>query len=142
MRARSSPRPVRHRLPLVAALLVALLSVGCVPTQSQFQKEAADAASTFLAAAETLRLRHEDKLIRTYVVGAFQNYRELLEGLPDDLPKAEGIPAQATLERVLQLHAQAMPALQAPCLDSRCEWRSQVEALEEAGKAYLAAAGG
>jgi hypothetical protein len=142
MRANSTPSPSRSRLSLAAPLLAALLLVGCVPTQSQFQKEAGDAASTFLAAAETLRLRHEDKLIRTYVVGAFDNYRELVGGLPEDLPKADGIPAQATLERVLELHAEAMPALLAPCLDSLCEWRSQVEALEAAGKAYLAAAGG
>lgn len=135
-------RPAAARTTVLLGLALAILASACIATPSPFQKQADDAASTFLAAATTLRLRHEDRLTRTYVVGAFENYRDLLRGVPEALPKLEGIPARSTLERVLRLHAQAMPALESPCLDERCDWHSQVDALQAAGEAYLSAAGG
>jgi hypothetical protein len=119
-----------------------LVAAGCLAAPSGFQKATSDAASTFLAAAATLRLRHEDKLTRTYVVASFENYRDALRSVPDRLPMLDGSPGSTIIERLAELHRDAWPALTDPCLDDRCDWRAQTAALELAGSAYLRAAEG
>jgi hypothetical protein len=127
-------------LPLLMASV--LVAAGCLAAPSGFQKATSDAGSTFLAAAATLRLRHEDKLTRTYVVASFENYRDALRGVPDRLPTFDGAPGSPIIERLATLHRDAWPALSDPCLDDRCEWRAQLAALELAGSVYLSAAEG
>ena len=132
----------RRRALTVLPLLVAsvLVAAGCLAAPTGFQKATSDAASTFLAAAATLRLRHEDKLTRTYVVASFENYRDALRGVPERLPTLDGAPGSPIVERLARLHQDAWPALSEPCLDERCEWRAQLAALERAGSVYLSAA--
>jgi hypothetical protein len=127
----------------VASLMVlAVCLAGCIETPTAFQKETGDAASTYLAAAEILRLRHQDKATRTYVVGSFENFRDALATIPTSLPKAADGPGEAQLQRLLQLHATAWAALQDPCLDRLCDWQGQLDALEEAGSIFMRASKG
>lgn len=126
-------------LPGLGLAAVALVLTGCLPTPTTYQKLTADAASSFLAAAATLRFRHEDRLTRTYVVGSFENHRDLLRGLPEQLSRADGAPSAGELERLVGLYERAWPALESPCLDDRCDWRSQRRDLEAAGRAFLEA---
>jgi hypothetical protein len=125
-------------LPLLISLM--LLAAGCLAAPSGFQKATSDAGSTFLSAAATLRLRHEGKLTRTYVVASFENFRDALRTLPERLPTLDGAPDATRIERLADLHRDAWPALSDPCLDDHCDWRPQLAALELAGSVYLRAA--
>lgn len=130
-------RPRRVPAALPSLLAAVLLAAGCLAAPSGFQKATSDAASTFLAAAATLRLRHEDKLTRTYVLASFENFRDALRGLPQRLPTLDGAPDATRIQRLADLHRDAWPALSDPCLDDRCDWRPQLAALELAGSVYL-----
>ena len=118
-----------------------LIAVTCGATQEPFAREADDAASALSAAAATLDFTHAGKLTATYARASFVIYRDQLVGREERLLRREGAPDRAALERLLVLYREALFAVQEPCLDESCDWRSQLsvmtsasEALREAGR--------
>lgn len=127
---------------LLPALLLAVLAAGCTWTQSHFARTANQAGGTFAAAAVTLNDLHAGKLTSDYARAAFVNYQSQLRGLDQAMPSQTGAPDPASLRSLLQLYMAAMPAVNAPCLTARCDWRTQVHALDAASQAFLQAGGG
>jgi hypothetical protein len=120
-------------------LLVALS--GCVGTRTPFSRTALDAASTISAAATTLQFAHAGRLTREYAQGSFVSYRAALAGVTGDLPDHAGAPDAATVERLIDMVADAEAIVMSPCLDEACDWRSQVDTLVTARDALLEAGG-
>jgi hypothetical protein len=119
-------------------LLLALLVVsGCSFTQPPFMRMAGDAGGTFSAAATTLTFFHQGKLSRAYTLSSFAGFESELAGLDQQLPSQQGAPHQSTVQHLLALYRPAMQAVEQPCLDSSCDWRGQIAALEQASRAFV-----
>ena len=135
----------RRRLPgTVGAALVTLLAVGACSapagwTETPFQHEVADAASTASTAANLLEAAHTGRLTNSYRRGALVNLREVVDGLEARLPTLDGAPDAAATRQLLDRFAPARSALDAPCIDAGCDWRGQVDALRRAADAFVAA---
>ena len=133
------------RYGVAAALSVALAGCGSTETitQTAFERQAADGASVFSAAATTLRFVHADPADFTveYGAGSMINYDDQVASLPDDLPTAAGAPDQATVARLVDAITPAVDAIANPCLLPDCDWQSQVEALESGKEALLGSIG-
>jgi hypothetical protein len=120
-------------------LVVAALSAGCRLTQSAFAKTTGNAGAAFAAASTTLAYAHSGRLTGTYAASSFVNYQGELAGLDQQLPSEQGVSDRRTLQHLLDLYHAAMQAVNSPCLDATCDWRSQVAALDRASKAFLEA---
>lgn len=127
-----------YRLGMPALLL--LLLAGCQITSSAFEQVASSAGSTFAAAATTLRYVHEGKLTSAYAQSSFVNFAAELGGLDHQLPTKQGAPGSATIRHLLALFQPALQVVRHPCLDSSCNWRAQLSALDAASSAFLKSA--
>lgn len=129
-----------HPVYLLSLLLVVVgLCSGCQLTQSAFAKMTGDAGAAFSAASTTLAYAHSGKLTDAYAASSFVNYQSELAGLDQQLPSVQGVSDRHTLQHLLDLYHAAMQAVNSPCLDASCDWRSQVAALDRASKAFLEA---
>jgi hypothetical protein len=133
---------LRGRASLGAGAIAILLTAACSWAPSDFAKQASDAASTLSAAQSTIRLRHDGRLTQAYAQGAFANYREVLQGVDQELTHSSGAPDAQEVARLVALFHEAEGALENPCLDNRCDWASQEAALKRAADAFTKAAGG
>lgn len=133
---------MRHYI-LLTVLLVAFLfsTTGCQLAQSSFARIAGNAGAEFSAAATTLSYVHQGKLTRLYATSNFAGYRSQLDGINQQLPSLQGIPDAHTLQHLLTVYKPAIQAVDSPCLDNACNWHSQENALQQASKAFLEAAG-
>jgi hypothetical protein len=123
-------------------LLVLLVTVtGCQLTQSPFTRMAGDAGAAFAAASITLTYAHQGKFTTAYASSAFVNYRSELDGLDQLLPSQQGAPDKTQIEHLLELYKQAIKVVDNPCLETSCDWRRQVEALNRASEAFVKAGG-
>ena len=68
------------------------------------------------------------------------NYKDALEGVEEELPKLPGAPPSPSVEELVSAVHAAQPALDEPCLDNECDWRSQLDSLKHAKDAFAAAA--
>jgi hypothetical protein len=121
-------------------------AAACSWVPTPFQRMAADTASTFSSAAETLRLEHPDesgatRLTREYAEAAFQNYAEQISGVAGDLPKAGGAPDPELSAALVRLVETGTQIVGAPCLDPGCDWQVQIQQLELARDALLEVSG-
>ena len=133
---------MRRRFGIDLLLPVLLMIVaGCQLTQTGFSRMAGDAGAAFAAASTTLQYVHEGKITAAYAASSFVNFQSELSGLDSTLPSQQGAPDKRTLQHLLDLYKQAMPAVSNPCLDSSCNWRAQVEALNRASEAFVKAGG-
>jgi hypothetical protein len=119
--------------------MVAGLCSSCRLTQSAFAKTTGDAGAAFAAASTTLAYAHSGKLTDAYTTSSFVNYQGELAGVDQQLPTEQGVSDRHTLQHLLDLYHAAMQAVNFPCLDTSCDWRSQVAALDRASKAFLEA---
>jgi hypothetical protein len=125
----------------IALLAASLVLISCSATRTPFARAAGDAGSTLSAAAETMRLAHEDRLTREYAQGSFVNYGDRLAGVAADLPSLDGAPDPAAVMRLIYVLLPATTVVAAPCLEGPCDWRSQLKVLEDARDAFVEAAG-
>lgn len=128
---------------LAATLAVGLAGCGQAPatwTDTPFQRSAADAASTFAAAAELLERSHTRSLTVSYMRGAFDNFSEVLEGVDAALPTLEGRPDEATVTALVDAFGQAKTAIDRPCASEDCDWAGQTATLRQAAEAFAEAA--
>ena len=126
--------------PVCVLLALCLVFAGCAATQSDFARQASSAGGEFAAAALTLAGAHQGRLTFAYARGSFVNYQSQLNGLDAQAPGLQGAPNHATVRQLLDLYAPAMRAVEQPCLDTACDWRAQVNALNRASAAFLRAA--
>jgi hypothetical protein len=124
---------------LCASLALCLAFSGCAATQSDFTRQTASAGGELAAAALTLAAAHQGRLTFAYARGSFVNYQSQLDGLDAQLPGLQGAPDRAMVRHLLDLYAPAMRAVEQPCLDTACDWRAQVGALNRASAAFLQA---
>jgi hypothetical protein len=132
---------VRNRCYSALAILVALAASGCGVGKSDFQRQSGDAGAELAAAAHTLRAVHEGQLDVRYARASFVNYRESLSGVEANLSSPQTGPETANRNNLIQLYRRAQPALQEPCLESDCNWRAQLDALDAASAALIEAGG-
>ncbi len=125
---------------LILVLLV-FLTAGCQLAQSAFVKTTNNAGAAFSAASLTLSYAHQGKVTAAYARAAFANYQSELSGLDQQLPSQSGAPDAASVQQLLRLSNPAMQAINQPCLDASCDWRSQLAALTRASEAFLKAGG-
>lgn len=118
---------------LSTALIVGACSIG---TETPFERAAGDAASAYSAAATTLRFAHDDRLSREYSLGSLELYREAVSGVDTELPTLEGAPGSDRVDQLVHAVQAAEPVLEDPCLEVTCDWRSQLQALEQAAQAF------
>jgi hypothetical protein len=123
----------------LVCLSIDLVFAGCAATQSAFARQASSAAGGFGAAALTLADAHQGRLTFAYARASFVNHQSQLSGLDAQVPDLQAAPDQATISHVLALYAPAMRVIEQPCLDTRCDWRAQVGAIERASAAFLQA---
>jgi hypothetical protein len=135
---RRSPWHPRMLL-LIALFPLLLVTTGCQFQQSGFALTVSNAGSAFAAAALTLRYAHEGKITRTYARSSFMNYQSELQNVDQQLQMQQGAPDIQTIHRLLQLYRPAMQTINAPCLDSSCNWHAQIATLEQARDAFLKA---
>lgn len=131
-----------ERIILSLLLLVLLVLSGCQLAQSPFAKTASDAGGNFAAASTTLSYAHEGKITFAYARSSFVNYQDELKGLDQALVTQQGIPDEHTVQQLLALYKLAMQVVNQPCLNSGCDWHSQVLLLDKASKAFLEAGAG
>jgi hypothetical protein len=122
-------------------LLLLILATECQMTQSAFARTAGNAGATFAAASTTLSYAHEGKITSAYARSSFENYQSQVSGLEQQLPSQQGAPDKHTIERLLALYGNAMQAVNQPCLETSCDWRTQVQNLNRASKAFLEVSG-
>ena len=127
---------------LLTFLISLLFSItGCQLAQSAFVRIAGNAGAEFSAATSTLSYVHQGKLTPTYAISSFADYRKQLDGVDQQLPSLQGVPDAYTLQHLLDAYKPAIQAVDAPCLSNTCNWRSQLNALQQASQAFLKAAG-
>ena len=129
-----------HCLALSLCVLLFVLT-GCQFTQSAFTRTASNAGSAFAAASTTLTYAHAGKLTMAYTKASFESYQSELSGIDQQLPSQKGSPDTHTVQRLLALYKTAMQAINQPCLNTTCNWHTQVTALSQAGNAFLKAGG-
>ena len=124
-------------------LLIGLLlaTTACQFTQSAFSSTVGNAGAAFAAASTTLTYLHEGKITTLYARSTFVNYQSELSGLDQQLPSQPGRPDTHTVQQLLALYRTAMQAVNQPCLNSSCDWHTQVAALDRASKEFLKAGG-
>ncbi|HZS75940.1 MAG TPA: hypothetical protein VFA41_04950 [Ktedonobacteraceae bacterium] len=122
-------------------LCLLLIASGCQFTQSAFAKTAGNVGATFSVAATTIQYVHQGKLSVAYAHSSFENYQRQLQGADSQMPNEAGVPDKQTLTHLLDLYRTAMQAINNPCLNSTCDWRSQVAQLSQASKAFVEASG-
>lgn len=132
--SRASPR-----LGLCAVVVAVACACSGAITDTPFHRAAGDATSLVSAGAETLRAVHAEPARFTveYGQGATFNYHELLTSIPDELPKLEGAPDEATTANLVALLQTAVADLGNPCLLPDCDWQSQVNDLDAAKQALV-----
>jgi hypothetical protein len=128
-------------LPLLALFALLPGITGCQFKQSAFALTASNAGSTFAAAALTLRYAHEGKITTAYASSSFMNYQSQLQNVDQQLPMQKGAPDTHTIQSLLKLYQPAIQTINAPCLDSSCNWHAQIAALNRASDAFLKAGG-
>lgn len=122
-----------RRMRIAVAGLALLLLSGCdAPafTNTPFQREAGDAASSYSAAATTLEFLHDGKLDRRYARASLLVYHEAMQGKTAAVARADGAPAR--LGPVINRMQRADAVLADPCLDDDCDWQAQVDTLRDA----------
>lgn len=122
-------------------LILLLIVTGCQFKQAAFPRMASNAGSAFAAAATTLAYAHEGKVTYAYAAASFVNYQSELDGLDQTLPSQNGVPDKRSIQHLLNLYKVAIKAVDSPCLSNSCDWRTQVNALNRASKAFLEAGG-
>ncbi len=127
--------------PVLALALLLLTSTACSVGQSGFVRTASDAGSELTAAETTLLYVHQGKLTPQYARASFMGFQSALGGVAQELPSLDGAPPPGEVQRLIKLLQRAQPALQHPCVEGSCDWRSQLRALHLAGKAFLRASG-
>ncbi|MGZ3640557.1 MAG: hypothetical protein ACXVCX_22220 [Ktedonobacterales bacterium] len=133
------PHTRRFAFGLVCCLALSLLA-SCAYTQSPFARMASNVGSGFAAASYTLALLHHDHLTAAYARSSFVNFQSELQGVDQQLPSQSGAPDSQTIQQLLALYRPAMQAVNAPCLDTTCDWGSQITQLDRASRAFLEAA--
>ena len=123
-----------------ALLIVLVITTGCSFTQTPFARTADDVAATLAAAAASIEYDHQGKLTDAYARGSFVGFREALGGVETSLPALGGAPDEATVRRLIERLRAVRPILSSPCLDNRCDWDGQVQALRGASDAFKGAA--
>jgi hypothetical protein len=129
----------RSRLALLGATLAFVGCSGTAVTQTPFARVAADTASVFSAAAQTIRFVHSAQLTVEYGQGAMVNFSEQVRGVASELPTLEGAPEPPAAADLSVLVAAAAADLEAACLREGCDWTAQVERIEQAKRALLEA---
>ena len=124
---------------LLPLLLLTLTS--CQFTQSPFAKTTGDAGAAFAAASTTLSYAHEGKITYAYAASSFVNYRKELDGLDQQLSSQQGAPDVRTVQRLIDLYKPAIRAVDSPCLNESCDWRTQIVVMNRASEAFLQAGG-
>jgi hypothetical protein len=123
-------------------LPVLLLTItACQFTQSAFSKMTSNAGAAFAAASTTLTYAHEGKITYAYAASSFVNYRSELDGLDQQLPSQQGAPDVRTVQRLIDLYKPAIRAVDSPCLNELCNWRTQIVVMNRASEAFLQAGG-
>jgi len=118
-----------------------LLATGCQIAQPAFINQAGNAGAALAAASTTLSYAHTGKITFAYARASFVNYQSELADLDQTLPQQQGPPDKQTLQHLLSLYHPAMQVMNQPCLDTMCNWRTQVATLNRASKAFLQAGG-
>lgn len=93
------------------------------------------------AALITLTYAHEGKITYAYAASSFVNYRSELDGLDQQLPSQSGAPDARTVQHLIDLYKPAIQAVDSPCLNESCDWRTQVAVMNRASEAFLQAGG-
>ena len=129
----------------VVCLALSVAACGAGPqrwTDTPFERAAADAASTFSAAAEILERAHARSVTETYLRGSLQVFAEQLDGLDAQLSSLEGRPDRAVIADLIATYGRAKATIDEPCIGSDCGWHEQVGALRAAAQAFLRAVSG
>ena len=127
---------------LLTFLIMLLFSItGCQLAQSSFARITGNAGAEFSAAASTLSYVHKGKLTTIYATSSFADYQSKLSGIDQQLPSLQGVPDAHTLQHLLDVYKPAIQVVDAPCLNSACNWHNQLNALQQASQAFLKAAG-
>lgn len=137
----SAPRRSRWILRILLGVSLLIVFSACSPaafTQTPFVRGAGDAASLLSAASTTIEYAHSGKLDDRYARSSLRIHRESLAGMATTLSGQRGAPDDATLAPVIDRLRAAEGALADPCLDDTCDWRSQLDALDDASRALLA----
>jgi hypothetical protein len=121
--------------------LLLLAVTACQFTQSAFSKTTANAGAAFVAASITLTYAHEGKITYAYAASSFVNFRSELDGLDRKLPSQQGVPNVPTVQHLVGLYKPAIRAVDSPCLNESCDWRTQVAVMNKASQAFLQAGG-
>lgn len=95
----------------------------------------------FAAASLTFSDMHQGKVTSAYARAAFANYQSELSGLDQQLPSQKGAPSVMSVQQLLNLYKPAMLVIDQPCLDTSCNWRTQLAVLNRASEAFLKAGG-
>jgi hypothetical protein len=125
---------------LVSGFLL-LMTTGCQLTQSGFARTVNNTGAALAAASLTLSDMHEGKVASAYARSAFANYQSELSGLDQQLPAQKGAPNTTLVQQLLSLYRPAMHVIERPCLDTSCNWHTQLTALNRARDAFLKAGG-
>jgi len=118
-----------------------LTFTSCQFTQSAFAKTTGDAGAAFAAASTALSYAHQGKITYAYAASSFVNYQSELNGLDQQLPSQQGAPDMRTVQHLIDLYRPAIRAVDSPCLNEACNWRTQVTVLNRASEAFLQAGG-
>lgn len=121
--------------------LLLLAVTACQFTQSPFSKTTGDAGAAFAAASITLTYAHQGKISYAYAASSFVNFRNELDGLDQQLPSRQGAPDVRTVQHLVDLYKSAIRAVDSPCLNESCDWRTQVALMNKASQAFLQAGG-
>ncbi len=117
------------------------MTTSCQIAQSPFARMTTTAGAAFSAASLTLSDVHQGKITSAYAHTAFANYQSELSGLDQQLPSQAGASNTASVHQLLRLYKLAMQAINHPCLDVSCDWRSQRTSLNRASEVFLKAGG-
>lgn len=122
----------------VMAIALAQLLTGCIPSsfaQTPYQQAIGDAASLFASSATVIEQIHQGELDRRYAHSTLALYQAHLEKLPA-FGGLRGAPDGDEPSRLATLLEDTIPIVSDPCLESDCDWQSQVEALRQASTAF------
>jgi hypothetical protein len=123
-------------------LLIPLLTLtSCQFTQSAFAKTTGNAGAAFAAASTTLSYAHQGKITYAYAASSFVNYQRELNGLDQQLAYQQGAPDMRMVQHLIDLYKPAIRAVDSPCLNELCDWRTQIAVLNRASQAFLQAGG-
>ena len=123
-----------------ALILITVIATGCSFAQTPFGRTAGDIGATLAAAAATIEYDHQGRLTDAYARGSFVGFREALAGVDTSLPALGRAPEAAVVGSLIDQLRAVQPVLSSPCLDDRCDWVGQVQALRGASDAFKRAA--